>query len=695
MEIKYINRNENKKKDDFIQRRQTIPDSVKPKTLDEKNRSIEVVAATETPSLVWDPVRYEEVNEILLMSGVELPKDDNIPLTVEHYRSADAVIGSFREMRIDAGALVGRVFFASDPDADKYFTRTKEGHLNSFSITYPAGDGRESVFIPKNETATIQGRVFSGPLLVTTRWQPKSLGLVIYPADSNAKSRSENKQIKEKEIEKMDPRLRAFLERSGLKKEATEDEAWAFFNKMGERNEPNLILINNSQKPKDEKPVDVDAIRAEAIKNENLRITEINALCDRAEYPKDKRPEMLKPEVTVEAARSKIIDFVLDKKADKNLVPVAPYFQVGLDERDKFRAAADDAMVIRSGIAKVEKPAVGAEELRGLSMTEIARHCLRVAGQKASGLPLEVVGRAMTSSDFPYILANVSNKSLMVGWDTAPTTWQKWCGTGSVNNFLTHTQVSPSEFSDLEEIPEGSEYKFGKRTETREQYQVVTYGKMAAITRQAVINDDLNAITSNFMGMGEAAARKVNELPYAVLVANALMGDGVALFDVSTHANYVTSGGAPGENTLKAMVLAMGIQKDLQGLRSLNISAEYIIMPRALEGAAEVFFQSTAFSDNSTVATDSSFASTRANIYAGTRFQRIYEGYFDAHSLAAGWFAAARKGRTINVYFLNGVQAPYMETQQGWTVDGVEYKVRIDAGAKAIDWRGLYWNDGA
>ena len=31
-----------------------------------------------------------------------------------------------------------------------------------------------------------------------------------------------------------------------------------------------------------------------------------------------------------------------------------------------------------------------------------------------------------------------------------------------------------------------------------------------------------------------------------------------------------------------------------------------------------------------------------------------------------------------------------METKNGWTVDGVEMKVRIDAGAKALDWRTMY-----
>jgi len=47
------------------------------------------------------------------------------------------------------------------------------------------------------------------------------------------------------------------------------------------------------------------------------------------------------------------------------------------------------------------------------------------------------------------------------------------------------------------------------------------------------------------------------------------------------------------------------------------------------------------------------------------------------------------------VFFLNGVQTPYLEQQQSWNADGVEFKVRIDAGAKAMDWRGLYLNYGA
>jgi hypothetical protein len=43
---------------------------------------------------------------------------------------------------------------------------------------------------------------------------------------------------------------------------------------------------------------------------------------------------------------------------------------------------------------------------------------------------------------------------------------------------------------------------------------------------------------------------------------------------------------------------------------------------------------------------------------------------------------------------LNGNEKPYLETKDGFEVDALEYKVRIDCAAKAVDYRALYMNDG-
>jgi hypothetical protein len=67
-------------------------------------------------------------------------------------------------------------------------------------------------------------------------------------------------------------------------------------------------------------------------------------------------------------------------------------------------------------------------------------------------------------------------------------------------------------------------------------------------------------------------------------------------------------------------------------------------------------------------------------------------------TLATGWWLAAGKNGmvdTVSVFFLNGQQAPYIEEMDNGTSDGVTYKVRIDAVARALDFRGLYFNYGA
>ena len=62
------------------------------------------------------------------------------------------------------------------------------------------------------------------------------------------------------------------------------------------------------------------------------------------------------------------------------------------------------------------------------------------------------------------------------------------------------------------------------------------------------------------------------------------------------------------------------------------------------------------------------------------------------------WFLAAGPGEqvdTVEAFFLDGVQTPVLEHQESWNYVGIEYRTRIDFGAKCLDHRGLYKNAGA
>jgi hypothetical protein len=300
---------------------------------------------------------------------------------------------------------------------------------------------------------------------------------------------------------------------------------------------------------------------------------------------------------------------------------------------------------------------------------------------------MEMIGRSLTTSDFPKILANTANKALMSGWESAEETWGQWCGTGQVSDFKQHTMARAGEMDDLLEIPEGDEYKYSAFSEAQEQYQIATFGRLFAITRQTIINDDIGALTDLPAKRGEAAARKIGDVVYAVLTANAAMGDGIALFH-SSHNNLLTSAAVTVDGLAKA-ISAMKLQKDIANKRRLNIRPRFFLAPVALEGASEQFFTSTGI----VYTGDTDAAKAPNNPYAGNYFTRVYEPRLDDDSTKA-WYLLGPRGKTVVVFFLNGIKTPYLETREGWTVDGVEYKVRIDVGAKAVDWRGMTKNPG-
>src|SRR5690606_16173465 len=107
-------------------------------------------------------------------------------------------------------------------------------------------------------------------------------------------------------------------------------------------------------------------------------------------------------------------------------------------------------------------------------------------------------------------------------------------------------------------------------------------GRLFAITREAIINDDLTGFTRIPRAMGRAALRTIGDLVYAVLTSNPTMGeDGKALFH-SDHGNLLT-GAVISTGAVDAMRVAMGKQR-LPGQTSggSNIRLAYVLTPLAL-----------------------------------------------------------------------------------------------------------------
>jgi len=654
-------------------------DTGTPATLDEKTRSVGVIAATETPVDVYDYDRREVIPEVLLMSGCIMPASRQVPLLDSHSRyDTSTVIGSCRELQVEKGQLVGRAHYSEVEAVGDIWQKTCEGHLTDYSIGYRV---LAATYIPDGEKAVIDGRSFEGPVKVATSWKIRELSACPIGADEIAKARAATglpqPHIHSKKENAMDQKIRAFLESRGLSKTATEEEALRFLETLDVRSEEagDTMTVDEARK------MATDATRAEVDRRENIR-----SMCDHYGYA-DLASELITGGKSEDEARAAVMKKHMGEETSGQNVGHRGEIVIGADATDKFRAAGQDAILLRAGlITDHSKAAPGALDLRGYSLVEMARESLRMAGRQHTGAAMQMVGRALTTSDFPILLGNVANLSLMAGWDAAEETFEQWAdASGSVSDFKIHTLARAGETDDLDEIDDDNEYKYGSLGEQSEQFKLATYGKLNRIGRQAIINDELGAITTAFQRRGESAARKVGDIAYAVLTANAAMGDGVALFH-STHGNLGTTG-AISETTMAQMEELLGLQKDISGKRRLNLPVRTILAPLSVKGAAEVFFNSNQFAGADT-------ATTRTNPFAGTKYGRVYDARLDDDSVTA-WYALGPKGKTIKIFYLNGNRTPYLETKQGWSIDGVEFKTRIDAAAKAVDWRGMAKNSGA
>ncbi|EEZ5177701.1 Clp protease ClpP [Escherichia coli] len=292
----------------------------------------------------------------------------------------------------------------------------------------------------------------------------------------------------------------------------------------------------------------------------------------------------------------------------------------------------------------------------------------------------QIVNAAFThsSSDFTYILAGGAEKSVLAGWEHSGETFRQWTKKGSLSNFREARRVGLNGFSTLNKVPEGAEYKYITTSDRGEPIALATYGNIFTITRQAIINDDLDQLSTVPMAMGRAAARTVGNLVNLVLAGNGKLSDGVPLFD-KKHNNIIDAGmSMPG---LSAARHAMRTQKDENG-EVLNIAPKFLLVPAAMEDRALQMIHSTS-------------SPLGADVNSGTfnpyhkLLDIIVDPRLDDVSEKQWYMLSAQGTDTIEVAYLDGNDEPYLEQQEGFIVDGVAWKVRIDAGVAALDYRGM------
>ena len=432
--------------------------------------------------------------------------------------------------------------------------------------------------------------------------------------------------------------------------------------------------------------IDAETIAARARDTERERVGTIYDLAGRLHLERGFADDLVKRGVTLDAARSEILDKVATDAEKTRVSPQVSIPLGGRDERVTRRDAVSNALLHRYSptLFPLSEPA---REYRGMTLVEHAREFLSSSGVNVRGMSRdEIATRALHStSDFPEVLAAVTGKTLRQAYDAYPRTYVPFCRQVLATDFKAMHRVQLGEAPQLVKVNEGGEFKRGTLAEGRESYRVETYGRVVAVTRQVLINDDLDAFTRIPAMYGTAIATLESDVVWGIILANAAMSDSVALFH-QTHGNLANPASALSVTAIGAARAAMARQTGLDKKTILNVRPAYLIVPASLELAAEQL-----------VAQNLVPAQTGNVVPSSIRtLTPISEPRLDAASLTA-WYLAANPAQidTIEYAYLEGQQGAYIETRNGFDVDGVEIKCRLDFGAKAIDWRGLYRNPGA
>ena len=375
--------------------------------------------------------------------------------------------------------------------------------------------------------------------------------------------------------------------------------------------------------------------------------------------------------ITAEQAKDKLL-----AKLGASTTPSATVAHY-VDNGNIIGDSVKQALLARAGIDK-DQVNVKDNAYTGMSLRELARASLTdrgvsVAGQNAMG----VVGLAFThsSSDFGQILIDVAHKSLLKGWETAAENFDQFTTRGTLTDFRAAKRVGLGDFGYLPQVGEGEEYTYGTIGDEGASVALATYGQLFTITRQAILNDDMHLLTKIPEKMGQAARATIAKLVFALLTGNAIAQDGKKLFDAS-HKNSFDNAALDVTNIDKAIQMMNGFV-NARG-EPLAIEPEFMLLPTSLYTRAKQILGSASVEG--------------ADINSGiiNPIRDVVPALKSARLQAAdpkSWYLINKEA--IEVSYLDGIDTPYMEQQNGFTVDGVSTKVRIDAGVNVIDYRGI------
>ena len=373
--------------------------------------------------------------------------------------------------------------------------------------------------------------------------------------------------------------------------------------------------------------------------------------------------EQLRKEVKAEA--------LADIRADR---PSAPAVHVVAKpaETDELLVASICLAGNLPGVDKQfgERTLEAAHKRRNMGLQEMLLRAAKANGYQGDAYKLtdgnlrDVLKASFGSSthSIANVVGTAYGKFLLNGYTSVESVWDRISMIRPVSDFKAVTGVRVNGGFTFEEVGPAGELKSAEATDEARSFGAKSYGRISAISRRDLINDDLGALTVVPTRLGRGAALRFNTNFWAEFQAS-----NATYFERATAG----AGNALSLTSLKAAVSAYRKVTDADG-NPLSVAPAMLLLPPELEIAGAELM-------GSALIHGTSGAAPSTNVLAG-RYQVVSSVYL---SSASTWWLVANPGdlNAMEVLFLNGNRNPVVEQAEAdFDTLGIQVRGYFDFG---------------
>ncbi len=602
------------------------------------------------------------------LSGMKVSAKSR-PILKDH--NPAQVVGHTDSIKISGGTIRATGVVSG---ANAYADEVMNSSANGFPWQASIGASIDRMIeVGRGEKVEVNGRTFTGPVLVARKSTLKEISFVALGADDNtaAKVAANNQQF---QPETITMGFEAWLKAQGLDIESLSDDAVKNLKATYEK-------LQDVQASDDSD----DAVSVQADDSDD----QFDVKAALAEYKAGiKRVEAIKkvaadhPEIMAKAIDNDWDETRTELEVLRAARPSAPNINVGAGRKEVDSDVLTAAVCMAGNLKDVEshfdektlqaahsryKGRIGLQELlveaaqaNGYAGSPSFRRDNRGILQAAFSQGIQASGGFSTLS-ITDVLSNTANKFLLQGYNAVESSWREISTIRNVSDFKQVTSYNLVGDLEYEEVGAGGEIKHGTLSDESFTNQAKTYAKMMAITRQDQINDDLGALTAVPSKLGRGAALKANKVFWTEFLDN-------TSFFTAGRNNLETSNGLSigGLTTAELAFLDQKSPENADGATGspLGLMPSILLVPNALNVTASQLMNTV----NVDVTTTADTPLPNSNPHAG-KFRVVRSSYLNDSTLggaysATTWYLLGNPQDipVIEVAALNGNPNPTIET---------------------------------